>query len=170
MVIISMPIKHTNKGWYWGSKGPFPTKAKALQVGRAAYASGYKEQIMNKSVIGEFVGILLHSATITHIMHFQTQGEGSYATHKALSKYYESIVNLTDGLVEIIQGCYGEIISDYPNMYSLSQDKPLDYMTTLKEYVAEKRQEMPQESNIQNEIDNIANLIDVTCYKLKFLR
>ncbi len=26
----------------WGSKGPFPTKAKALSVARAAYASGYK--------------------------------------------------------------------------------------------------------------------------------
>jgi transcriptional regulator GlxA family with amidase domain len=26
----------------WGSQGPFPTKAKALQVARAAYASGYK--------------------------------------------------------------------------------------------------------------------------------
>jgi len=27
----------------WGSKGPFPTKAKALAVARAAYASGYRE-------------------------------------------------------------------------------------------------------------------------------
>jgi hypothetical protein len=26
----------------WGSKGPFPTKAKALSVARAAYANGYK--------------------------------------------------------------------------------------------------------------------------------
>jgi hypothetical protein len=26
----------------WGSKGPFPSKAKALAVARAAYASGYK--------------------------------------------------------------------------------------------------------------------------------
>jgi hypothetical protein len=28
----------------WGSKGPFPTKAKALSVARAAYASGYKSE------------------------------------------------------------------------------------------------------------------------------
>lgn len=165
-----MPIRHTDKGWYWGSKGPFTSKAKAMQVGRAAYASGYKEQVMNKSAIGEFVGILLHSATITHIMHFQAQGEGPYATHKALGAYYEDIQDLADTLVEIIQGCYGEIISDYPSMYSLTTDTPLDYMTTLRDYVAEKRMDMPQESNIQNEIDNIANLIDTTLYKLKFLR
>ena len=39
-----MPIRKTDKGWYWGSRGPFTTKAKALAVARAAYASGYKEQ------------------------------------------------------------------------------------------------------------------------------
>ncbi len=37
-----MPLRKTKQGWFWGSKGPFPDKAKALQVARAAYASGYK--------------------------------------------------------------------------------------------------------------------------------
>ena len=37
-----MPLRKTKSGWMWGSKGPFPTKAKALQVARAAYAHGYK--------------------------------------------------------------------------------------------------------------------------------
>ena len=37
-----MPIHKEKNGWYWGGKGPFPTKAKARQVERAAYASGYK--------------------------------------------------------------------------------------------------------------------------------
>lgn len=39
-----MPIVKKQSGWFWGSKGPFSTKAKALSVARAAYASGYKEQ------------------------------------------------------------------------------------------------------------------------------
>ena len=45
-----MPLTHRNGSWYWGSKGPFPTKAKALSVARAAYAHGYKEDanITNK--------------------------------------------------------------------------------------------------------------------------
>ena len=38
-----MPLRHTKAGWMWGSKGPFPTKGKALAVARAAYAHGYKE-------------------------------------------------------------------------------------------------------------------------------
>lgn len=36
-----VPIRRTEKGWWWGSKGPFPTKEKAEQVQRAAYSSGY---------------------------------------------------------------------------------------------------------------------------------
>lgn len=38
-----MPLVKRQNGWFWGSKGPFATKAKALAVARAAYASGYKE-------------------------------------------------------------------------------------------------------------------------------
>jgi hypothetical protein len=44
-----MPLIKKQSGWYWGSQGPFDTKAKALQVARAAYASGYKAQ--SKDVI-----------------------------------------------------------------------------------------------------------------------
>ena len=45
-----MPLVHKKDGWHWGKKGPFPTKAKALAVARAAYAHGYKEDanITNK--------------------------------------------------------------------------------------------------------------------------
>lgn len=37
-----MPLHKKQSGWYFGSKGPFDTKAKALSVARAAYANGYK--------------------------------------------------------------------------------------------------------------------------------
>jgi hypothetical protein len=42
-----MPLTKKQSGWYWGSQGPFDTKAKALQVARAAHASGYKSQSTN---------------------------------------------------------------------------------------------------------------------------
>jgi hypothetical protein len=40
---ITMPIRKTEKGYYWGSKGPFPTREKAEEVAKAAYSSGYKK-------------------------------------------------------------------------------------------------------------------------------
>ena len=36
-----MPITKKKDGFYWGSKGPFKTRKKAVQVAQAAYASGY---------------------------------------------------------------------------------------------------------------------------------
>lgn len=166
-----MPIRYTDKGWYWGSKGPFPTRAKAQQVATAAYSSGYgEENQMEKSVVAEFIGTLLHSATITHFMHLQAQGEGSFAKHMALGTYYDEIVDLVDGLAEAIQGCYEEIIAPYPNMFANVTGDSLEYMRMLKEYVAQTRQNMPELSNIQNEIDSIATLIDSTIYKLRFLK
>ena len=162
-----MPFRHTDKGWYWGSKGPFASKAKAIQVARAAYASGYKEESeMEKSVVGEFVGTLLHSATITHFMHLRSK---SYAQHVALGEYYDEIVELVDGVAEAIQGCYQEIIEDYPTAFGNPSVEPLAYILSLKDFVAEMRTKLPQESNIQNEVDAISTLIDSTAYKLKFL-
>ena len=166
-----MPFKHTDKGWFWGSKGPFATKAKAMKVANAAYASGYKEEsTMTPSIIGEFVGTLLHSATIAHIMHLQARGEGSYAKHQALGDYYDNIVETTDSLAEAIQGCMGEIIEAYPPMFGNPAVEALDYLKSIREYVIANREAISDYSNIQNEIDTIMTLLDSTIYKLTFLR
>jgi hypothetical protein len=45
-----MPLTKRQSGWFWGSKGPFDSKAKALAVARAAYASGYKEQAFTDNI------------------------------------------------------------------------------------------------------------------------
>jgi hypothetical protein len=39
-----MPLVKKSNGWFWGLKGPFTSKSKALSVARAAYAHGYKEE------------------------------------------------------------------------------------------------------------------------------
>jgi len=163
-----MPISKKADGWYWGGKGPFASKQKAIQVGQAAHASGFKEEaIMDNQLIGTFVSTLLHSATLTHLMHFKTL---SYSEHVALAGYYDSIPDLVDGLVESIQGAYEIIIEPYPSMFGTGDAEPLAYMISLRNYVRDYRGEMPQDNEIQNEIDNVANLLNTTVYKLKFLK
>jgi hypothetical protein len=163
-----MPISKKSDGWYWGSKGPFASKQKAIQVGQAAHASGFKEEsMMDEKTIGSFIGTLLHSATLTHIQHFQTE---SYAQHMALAAYYDGIVELVDSLTESIQGAYEVIISPYPAMFGVGDSEPLTYLQSLRDYVRNERVNMPQDSEIQNEIDTIATLINQTVYKLRFLK
>jgi len=55
-------------------------------------------------------------------------------------------------------------------MFANVSGDALEYMRMLKEYVSQTRQNMPELSNIQNEIDSIATLIDSTIYKLRFLK
>jgi DNA-binding ferritin-like protein len=165
-----MPFRKTDKGWFWGSSGPYPTKTKAIQVAKAAHASGYKEESIMNNIIGEFVGTLLHSATVAHIMHLQAIGEGSFAKHTALGTYYDSIVETTDALAEAIQGCTGEIILAYPSMFGNPAVESLDYLKSIREYVMANRDLISDQSNIQNEIDTIMTLLDSTIYKLTFLR
>jgi len=49
-----MPLVKKQSGWFWGSKGPFDSKAKALSVARAAYASGYKGEGNNQFLAKQF--------------------------------------------------------------------------------------------------------------------
>ena len=126
--------------------------------------------MMDQETVGEFIGTLLHSATITHFMHLQVVGEGSNAKHMALGAYYEGIVDLADSVAEAIQGCELEIIKAYPKTFANNMMEPLVYMESLKRFVAHNRELVSEESNVQNEIDNIVTLIDSTIYKLKFLR
>jgi len=112
-----------------------------------------------------FVATLLHSATNTHFFHFTTD---SYSRHKALQKYYNGIVDLIDAFTESYAGKYGKFTT-FPSVYHQPKD-PVRYMESLQSFVADARQDIPQDSELQNVVDEIAALINTTTYKLKFLK
>lgn len=117
--------------------------------------------------IAELVMCLLNSVTTTHIMHLQTP---SYAEHKALGEFYEEVGDLVDSFVESYQGKYG-LIQNYPKTYELPADEPVTYLKALGAELEQYRRApgFPQDSELQNELDNVANLINGTLYKLRFL-
>ena len=115
---------------------------------------------------GTFVASMLHAATIGHIMHFQTR---SFAAHVALGELYDGLIDLTDSFAETYQGCHG-MITGYPATFaSIPQQEPVDFVRSLKAMVSELRVDLPQMSQLQNIVDEIAALIDVALYKLTFL-
>jgi hypothetical protein len=113
-----------------------------------------------------FIGTLMQSRNQVHIYHLQTD---SYAAHKALQGYYEDIVDLIDGLVESYQGRYG-ILRGYKMAGTIKEDgnAPM-YFEGLCKFVETIRTQLPQDSYIQNQIDEVVDLIESTKYKLKFL-
>ena len=112
-----------------------------------------------------FAATMLHSATNTHFFHWSTD---SYSKHKALGNYYDEIVDLVDDLVEAYMGCY-EQLTKFPSVYHQPKEA-VKYLESLKNFVDDARKDLPQETQIQNIIDEIAQLIDSTLYKLRFLK
>jgi hypothetical protein len=118
--------------------------------------------------MGEFILTLLHAATNTHILHLRSR---SFSEHSALGEFYQALPDLVDAVVEATQGRYGELI-DYPVSYYPPNQTGLEELQDLKDYVDQTRrgEDIPQDSEIQNAIDEIALLIDSTLYKLTFLK
>lgn len=113
----------------------------------------------------ELVMDLLHSATVAHIMHWQTE---SYAAHKALGEFYEAMPGLVDDLVEAYQGKTKVILRQFPTgEENYEQITPLAYMEYLSKELDEGRDLFGDDSEIQNLVDSVADLIDSTMYKLR---
>jgi hypothetical protein len=121
-----------------------------------------------KKEFSEMMSLILHSRTQTHTLHLQTD---SFAEHKALNVYYDSIGDIFDGLVESYQGKYG-IIESYKSYDIISHkntETSIKYLQDLCKKV-ENLRDCCEDSYIQNQIDTVCELINSTLYKLRFLK
>jgi hypothetical protein len=112
-----------------------------------------------------FVSYLKDSFEQAVVWHHQTD---SYAVHKALGKFYDGILGLTDGLVESVSGIYDRPMNyqiDSPADYKNSE-QVVKYFKSLYKTIQEERKEIYQESWVQNQVDEIATLIAETLYLL----
>ena len=114
-----------------------------------------------KKNVADFISTMLHSGTVTHFMHLATD---SFAVHMALGAYYTEIIELTDQFAEAYAGCY-EKIKDYPENFHNAKD-PQKYMASIKAYIDKNRVALPEETQLQNIVDEISALVDTTIYKL----
>jgi hypothetical protein len=85
-----------------------------------------------------------------------------------LNKFYDGILDLTDGLVESVSGIHGR-----PEKYQI--DSPVDYKSSeqvvkyfknMYDTIQEERKEIYQETWVQNQVDEIATLFAETLYLL----
>lgn len=120
---------------------------------------------MNTGPCGIFVGRLLHAATVAHFMHLSTR---SYAAHMALGAFYGELPALVDAIAESYQSRYG-IITNYPMTYTYAGEEPLDFLMSVRDFISQIREQLPQDTELQNDIDTIVTLVNSTIYKLKFL-
>jgi hypothetical protein len=113
----------------------------------------------------EFLSHLLDAKEQTIVWHNQTT---SYAEHKALDFFQDEIAEKYDDLVESVSGIYGR-----PKGYSVgtlqdykSNDQLMKYYKELYLYIQTERKTIYQETWVQNQIDEIAQLIAKMLYLL----
>lgn len=116
--------------------------------------------------IGEFILTLLHAVTNTHILHWKSLVRKNYPEHVILGEFYPALDKLVDGLMESMMGGY-DVEPDFPTEYYAPAETSIQELTELKNFIRDNRDMLPSASEIQNQIDEIAALINQTLALLK---
>jgi DNA-binding ferritin-like protein len=114
---------------------------------------------------------MMNAAVSFHRLHLQVKGEGSYAAHKALGKFYEGLHDQADTLIEGYQGVTEKLLT-YTNMPIRTLDNTSDAVSYLRDLynVVGKLQAMMPYSEIVNNLDLVKDSINSAKYKLLFLK
>jgi len=109
---------------------------------------------------------LLNAATQAHLLHLKSK---SFSEHKALEELYTGLPDLADSLIESYQGING-VVENYPPQTIAVSSDALKFVEILSQFVVNNRQSVGTESQLQNIVDEIQQLIDSTRYKLVNLK
>lgn len=121
-------------------------------------------------VISEFASMLVMGVAAAHVHHWNTMGPGSFAAHEAMGDFYEQLPGLTDSVVE---ACLQDESKIFLNEKALFLgENPLALVEHIQSEVRNLRKSpgFPQDSEVQNLVDSIAELCRHTIFKLKRLK
>ena len=115
----------------------------------------------------DFVGILFLARDVTHSVHLNTR---SYSKHKALQKFYESIIDHADDFAEAYQGRHG-LIGPISLMSAKKTGNIIEFLESQLAEIEGARYDVVDktDTSLQQIIDNIVQLYLSTLYKLRFL-
>jgi hypothetical protein len=120
----------------------------------------------NAKDIRALIAKLFESRQVSHNVHLQTK---SYSQHKALNKFYDEILELSDELIETYQGQYG-IVTGYEKMIIIEP------VTKIESYLEDcnaiflAAKDGFKDSHLKNIMEEIISLTYRTLYKLKNLK
>ncbi len=115
--------------------------------------------------IDEFVKTSLEIRNQTHLWHWQTS---SYAEHKALGKFYDGWLDLTDTFLEAYIGRYARPVGGFTDsVVPYSEGAPLVYLKKVAAFWASDTvRSIAPDTDLQNILDEMTALAQTTCYLL----
>ena len=116
--------------------------------------------------IEELFGTLQQSVVGTWRKHLRTS---KYSKHMALDEFYTEMPEKVDALIEAWMGVNGRKPKQFDNLLKSKNMNTLDYLKSLKKVVKDGYELMNGEKELEALLDDIAELIDSTLYKVKEL-
>ena len=128
------------------------------------------EQAKQSDPVSQFASVLVLGAATAHVQHWNTLGPGSFAAHEAMGEFYTGLPELTDSVIEACLQNEAKIILDEKALFL--GENPLALVEHIQAQVKELRRQsgFPQDSEVQNLVDSIAELCRHTIFKLKRLK
>lgn len=118
-------------------------------------------------MIEQLISKLFVTRNVAHLAHWKTT---SFSQHMALGDFYDSIVDLLDGIVESYQGSFG-MIGDVALNASPKQIEILSHLKQELTWLENNREKIANGStSIQNQVDSLMQAYQTTIYKLTFLK
>ena len=120
-------------------------------------------------MIEQLISRVFYARNLAHFAHWRAKGDGSYAKHKALGKFYEGVIDAIDPLVEAYQGAY-DLIGAIPVPEEMEKDI-LKCLESDAEWI-EKNHEKICKGNraVGNLVDTVTGVYLSTIYKLRNLK
>ena len=112
---------------------------------------------------GAFIGKMFKMRDITHLLHLKSK---SYAEHKALNGFYDSLLDYTDSVAEKIQS---NGLLDIRIPASVLDTTAIDYISSFRDDV-QKFKDNCMMDDVKADLDEVVGLCNATLYKLKFLK
>jgi hypothetical protein len=117
-------------------------------------------------MIEQLISRVFYARNLAHYDHWRTK---SYAQHKALGKFYDSIIEALDALVEAYQGLNG-LIGSIPSPTDTKGDS-LKILKADAEWIEANHEEICGGNRaVANLIDNVTGIYLSTIYKLENLK
>jgi DNA-binding ferritin-like protein len=120
-------------------------------------------------VIEQLISRVFYARNVAHFAHWRAKGDGSYAKHKALAKFYDDVIDALDALVEAYQGAY-ELIGNIPTPATQIAD-PLKLFEADAAWVEENHESICGGNRaVANLLDNVTAVYLSAIYKLRNLK
>ena len=120
-------------------------------------------------MIEQLISRVFYARNVAHFAHWRAKGDGSYAKHKALAKFYDGVIDALDPLVEAYQGAY-ELVGNIPTPSTQIAD-PLKLLEADAAWVEENHESICGGNRaVANLLDNVTAVYLSAIYKLRNLK